>query len=53
MEHAQCANVIGSAVIVNYHSAVRRVVLNVHPHCASGQFRIGLGVNGIRIRFTE
>ena len=53
MEHAQCADVIGGAVIVNYHPAVRRVVLNVHTHCTSGLFRIGLGVHRLSIRFTE
>ena len=45
--------VIGGAVIVNYHPAVRRVILNVHTNCASGQFRIGLSVHRFRIRFTE
>ena len=52
MGHAQYANV----VIVHYHSALpgrRRVILNVHAHRVSGQFRIGLGVHRFCIRFTE
>ena len=53
MEHAQCADITDGAVIINRHPAVRRVVLNVHTHCTSGQFRIGFGVNRFSIRFTE
>jgi hypothetical protein len=59
MKHGQCADVIGGAVIVSYYSAVcgrRRslhVVLNVHTHRVSGLFRIGFGVNRMRMRFTE
>jgi hypothetical protein len=59
MEHAQCADVICGAVIVNYHSAIPgrsgsfRVDLNVHTHRVSGLFWIGLGVHRFCIRFTE
>ena len=42
MEHAQCVDVIGGAVIFNYPPAVRRVILNVH----TGQVAPGAETTG-------